>query len=114
MKHPQEPRLALAADYAYEALCGVPDDEGPYQALWRHACTRIHIAEKVSSVVGTMDPIKPLDAIPDLMNLLALIKTLVETTQGLYASQDANSVLEGMSNLSKRRADMKLFGTQTC
>jgi hypothetical protein len=103
LKGNQEPRLAQAASYAYEALRGVPDDEGPYQALWRYVSSVLQVTAKVGGAVGTMDPMKLIDATPDLMNLLAFIKTLVETTQELNMSNDVKNILKGMKSLSKTK-----------
>jgi hypothetical protein len=104
LRNHQEPRLAQAAGYAYQALRGVPDDESPYQALWRYSYSAIQGTAKVGSAITTMDPMKLIDATPDLINLLSLIKSLVETTQELSnASQDMKSVLGAMKRLSKQR-----------
>ncbi|SCO92675.1 uncharacterized protein FRV6_16803 [Fusarium oxysporum] len=52
-KH-EELRLAQAAGYAYQALLGIPNDEGPYRALWRHTPALVEGAAKVAGAVSTM------------------------------------------------------------
>ena len=82
----------------------MPDDEGPYQALWCYSYSAMQATAKVASAGATMDPMKLIDATPDLMKLLALLKTIVEASQQLYsASHDIKSVLEGMKSLSRTK-----------
>jgi hypothetical protein len=82
----------------------MPDDEGPYQALWHYSCSVVQVTAKVGGTMTMMDPMKLLECAPDLMNLLSLIETLVDTTQELYnASQDMKSIIKGIKSLSKQK-----------
>lgn len=94
------PRLSHAASYAYEALRYVPDDEGPYQALLRHTSTLIQTTVKIAGAIPTMDPMRIVDAAPDVMKLLTLFKSLVDATHDAYTgSQDIQNVVGSMRDL---------------
>ncbi|THC91705.1 hypothetical protein EYZ11_008830 [Aspergillus tanneri] len=103
LKVSQEPRLAQAAGYAYQALRYVPDNEGPYQALLRHSWTLIQATAKISGAVPAMDPMRIIDATSELMKMFSLFKSLIEAAQDVHdASQIIkNNVVESMGNLSK-------------
>ncbi|KAJ5496704.1 hypothetical protein N7463_008691 [Penicillium fimorum] len=99
-----EPRLAQAASYAYQALRCVPDDESPYQALLRHSHTVIQATALIAGAVPTMDPMRIINATPDLLKLFSLIKSLVEAAQNVYdTSQDIRDVIESMGRLSSQK-----------
>jgi len=80
----QELRLARAAGYAYQALLSIPNDEGPYKALWRHARTVADGALKLASAVSAMDPSKILEGAEKLSELPELINSFVEAAKDLY------------------------------
>lgn len=103
LKNHREPRLAQASRYAYQALVGIPDDEGPYQALWRYSCAVIEVAANVSSAVLTTDPTKFLSATPALMNLLSLVKKIAKAAPVAYQSQSLQSLVEGMISLCQQK-----------
>ena len=93
----QELRLAQAAHYAYQALLHIPDDEGPYQALWRHMSEVGKGAANVASAVSGMDPARLFDAIPGLMEMPTLVKSIIDLINGLGV------VADGMKFLPKQK-----------
>ncbi|KAH0555759.1 hypothetical protein GP486_006296 [Trichoglossum hirsutum] len=93
----QELRLAQAACYAHQALLGVPDDEGPYQKLWRHMCTIGGDALKAAGVVSGRDPAKLLDAISALKEMPNLIKSMIGVIK------DIESMARGMKPQPKQK-----------
>src|SRR5579862_6781590 len=80
----RELRLAQAAGYAYQAMLSIPNDEGPYKALWRHAYTIADGAAKLASAVSAMDPSKILEGAEKLRDLPDLMKSLVDAAHALY------------------------------
>jgi hypothetical protein len=82
----KELRLAQAAGYAYQALLSIPNDEGPYKALWRHACTVAEGALKLASAVSAMDPSKIFEGAEKLKDLPDLIKSTVNAANALYTT----------------------------
>ncbi|KAL1860837.1 hypothetical protein Plec18170_001351 [Paecilomyces lecythidis] len=103
LKNHREPRLAQAARYAYQALLGVPDDESPYEALWRYSCAVIEATANISSAVLTMDMTKFISATPALMDLLSLVKKLAKAAQGGRQSQGLQSLVDGMVSLCQQK-----------
>ncbi|PYH75548.1 hypothetical protein BO82DRAFT_298445 [Aspergillus uvarum CBS 121591] len=77
-KDHDEPRLAQAAAYAYEALRGISDSQGPWDIFWSNSGRVIAVAAKTAGAVSTMNPEKLLDAGPDLMELLKLSKRIYD------------------------------------
>ena len=76
-KH-EEIHLSQAASYAYQALLGIPDDEGPWVALWRNAYTVTGGAARVAGAVFTMDPSKLLEGLETLQNIPGLINSMID------------------------------------
>ncbi|KAL1880473.1 hypothetical protein Plec18167_003877 [Paecilomyces lecythidis] len=103
LKNHREPRLAQAARYAYQALLGVPDDESPYEALWRYSCAVIEATANISSAVLTMDMTKFISATPALMDLLSLVKKLAKAASGGRQSQGLQSLVDGMVSLCQQK-----------
>lgn len=100
----QEPRLAQVASYAYQALLGISNDEGTYQAFWRYTCTVVKATAKVAGSIPTMDPSKITDATPDLMELLSLISSLVQSVQNAYeASKEMKDIVGAMGCFSRQK-----------
>ena len=75
-KH-EEIHLSQAASYAYQALLGIPDNEGPWMALWRNAYTVTGGAARVAGAVFTMDPSKLLEGLETLQNIPDLINSMI-------------------------------------
>ncbi|KAJ9214243.1 hypothetical protein DTO166G4_4088 [Paecilomyces variotii] len=103
LKNHREPRLSQAARYAYQALLGVPDDESPYEALWRYSCTIINATANISAAVMTMDVTKFLSATPALMELLSLIKKIAKAAPGGPQSRSLQSLVDGMISLCQQK-----------
>ncbi|PYI18655.1 hypothetical protein BO99DRAFT_474158 [Aspergillus violaceofuscus CBS 115571] len=78
LKDHDEPRLAQAAAYAYEALQGISDNQGPWDIFWSNSGKVIAVAAKTAGAVSTMNPEKLLDAGPDLMELLEFFKRVYD------------------------------------
>ena len=97
-----EPRLAQASRYSHQALIRVSDNEGPYEALWRYTWTSIKATASIAGAVPTMDPTKIIDATPYVMELLSLLKSLVDGVQTMYeASEDMKGMVRGMKDQSE-------------
>jgi hypothetical protein len=95
----QELRLAQAGRYAYQALLSVPNDEGPYKALWRHAYTVAKGAAKLAGAVSAMDPSKILEGAEQLQDLPDLIESVVNAAKALYTAYNG---MEDMVPRQKR------------
>lgn len=103
-KH-QNPRLAQAASYAYQALRGVPDNEGPFELFQRQSWNLIQILAKTAGAVSSMDPAKALDATSNAMEFLSLFKTVVNALQDLYeSSHDLQQLVRNMAGLSSQKS----------
>ena len=87
----EEIHLSQAASYAYQALLGIPDNEGPWRALWRHAYTVTGGVARVTGAVFTRDPSKllkgleTLQDVPDLIN--CMINVIKEVADLLSAAR---------------------------
>lgn len=104
LKYNSEPCLSHVASYAYEALHSVLDNEGLYQAPLRHTSTLIQATAKIAGAIPTMDPMRIVDAAPDVMKLLTLFKSLVDATHDAFTgSQVIRNVVGSMRNLSKSK-----------
>ncbi|KAH6971507.1 hypothetical protein BKA56DRAFT_677610 [Ilyonectria sp. MPI-CAGE-AT-0026] len=79
----QELRLSQAAGYAYQALLGIPNDEGPYQTLWRHTSTVVEGTANVTGAVFTMDPAKLFDGLVKLQDLPRLISSMIDVVRAV-------------------------------
>lgn len=102
-KH-QNPRLAQAASYAYQALRGVPDNEGPFETFQRQSWNVIQILAKTAGAVSSMDPTKALDATSNAMEFLSFFKTVVDALQDLYeSSHDLQQLVRNMAGLSSQK-----------
>ncbi|KAL5592490.1 hypothetical protein FOBRF1_013516 [Fusarium oxysporum] len=101
----EELRLAQAAGYAYQALLGIPNDEGPYRALWRHTRAVVEGAGKVAGAVSTMDPSKLFDGLSKLQDLPDLISSMVDVVSALSGLVDSlKGAAEGVSFLQKQKS----------
>lgn len=84
-----EPRLAQAACYAHEALRGVPDDEGQWQALCRYSWMFLEPTAKIAGAISTMDPTKAIDATSDIFKLLETLKSVIEAGRDVYTASES-------------------------
>ncbi|KAH8881364.1 ARM repeat-containing protein [Thozetella sp. PMI_491] len=84
-KH-SEIRLAQAARYAHEALVGIPNDESPYQALWRNTVTIVQATATLAGAVTTMDPAKLFDVLNNVPDLVSSMVQVVQALSGLVSS----------------------------
>ncbi|KAH7120447.1 hypothetical protein B0J13DRAFT_612794 [Dactylonectria estremocensis] len=101
----QELRLAQAAGYAYQALLGIPNDEGPYRGLWRHTLAVVEGTASVAGAVSTMDPAKLFDGLSKLQDLPRLIISMVDVVKALSGLVDSlGGAVEGMSFLQKQKS----------
>ncbi|KAL1892012.1 hypothetical protein Sste5346_007356 [Sporothrix stenoceras] len=87
----KEIRLAQAASYAYEALRGIPDDEGPYKALLRHCMGFIQAGTKIAGAVSTMDPSKLVDGLLALADVPDLVSSMVDVVKQISEAVNALS-----------------------
>ncbi|RDW65920.1 uncharacterized protein DSM5745_09659 [Aspergillus mulundensis] len=90
LKKRPEPRLAQTASYAYEALRGVPDNDGPWQAIGRTAADLVTALATVAGTITKLDPTGLLDAAPIVIQLLSAFKTLVDN--GKQMCEEAQSL----------------------
>ena len=74
----EEIHLSQAASYAYQALLGISDNEGPWVALWRNAYTVTGGVASVAGAVFTMDPSKLLEGLETLQNMPDLINSMIK------------------------------------
>ncbi|EXK26024.1 hypothetical protein FOMG_17385 [Fusarium oxysporum f. sp. melonis 26406] len=103
-KH-QELRLAQAAGYAHQALLGIPNNEGPYRALWRHTLAMVEGTANVAGAVSTMDPAKLLDGLSKLQDLPRLISSMVDVIRALSGMVDNwGGMIEGVKILQKQKS----------
>ena len=94
----EELRLAQAANYAYQALLGVPDNEERYEKILRHTIALVESASNVAGAVSTMDPTRIIDAIRDLGDVPDLINSTIAMIKSLYGAYNGlGSLVEGMS-----------------
>ena len=73
----EEIHLSQAASYAYQALLGISDNEGPWVALWRNAYTVTGGVARVAGAVFTMDPSKLLEGLETLQDMPDLINSMI-------------------------------------
>ena len=103
----EELRLAQAAAYAYQALLGVGDDEGPYQALWRSVREGITTAANVTGAVSAKDPARLLESLPDPNSILDSIQKLFERAENVIeVARDPSAAghrIEIMKDLSRQK-----------
>lgn len=109
MREGEEPRLTQAASYAYQALLGIRDSEGPYEALWRHVKDIATPAAKVAGAVTTVDPAKLFEGLEQLQDLKTLVTTLVDISKALSDT----SALNSREHLSKQREWYRALSTYT-
>ncbi|KAK3307826.1 armadillo-type protein [Chaetomium strumarium] len=101
----RELRLAQAARYAYQALLGIPNDEGPYKALWRNMLPVVQGVAKVAGAVPTMDPAKLFDGLTHLGDLPALVRSMVDVVKALSGLVDTfGGAAEGVKLLQKQKS----------
>ena len=79
-KH-KELHLSQAASSAYQALLGIPNNEGPWAALWRHAYNVTSGGAKVAGAVFTMDPSKLLEGLVTLQDVPDLIGSMIDVSK---------------------------------
>ncbi|PYI08454.1 hypothetical protein BO78DRAFT_416629 [Aspergillus sclerotiicarbonarius CBS 121057] len=84
-----EPRLRQAASYAYEALRGVPDNDGPWKAFCRISWKVISVLAAVAGGISEMNPQNIIDAAPDAMELLHIFRTLVRTGKEVFEGSES-------------------------
>ncbi|KAF4636626.1 hypothetical protein G7Y89_g1439 [Cudoniella acicularis] len=73
--------------YQLVPLLRIPNDEGPYKALWRHVRTIGEGTAKLASAVSTMDPSRLFDGLTtlqDFPDLLASMRDVFEALSNLY------------------------------
>ncbi|RAH86865.1 hypothetical protein BO86DRAFT_73586 [Aspergillus japonicus CBS 114.51] len=78
LKDHEEPRLAQAAVYAYQALKGISDNQGPWDIFWSNSGKVIAVAARTAGAVSAMNLEKLLDAGPDLMELFEFLKRIYD------------------------------------
>ena len=73
-----ELRVSHAANYAYQALLGVPNDESRFQKAMRITLSMIKPATELAGAVGSMDPSKIIKVIEESTDDLERIPDLIE------------------------------------
>ena len=79
-KH-EEIHLSQVASYAHQALLGIPDNEGPWAALWRNAYNVTNAGAKLAGAVFTMDPSKLLEGLVRLQDVPDLISSMIDVSK---------------------------------
>ncbi|KAI9926792.1 hypothetical protein MW887_003888 [Aspergillus wentii] len=102
-KH-DDARIAQAATYAYEALHGIPNNEGPMDVFLRTSGTAISATAKIASSVASMDPGKALSAVPDILEIVGYLGKLLESleTIGKTMMDVKNAFLQDIEQLLKQ------------
>ncbi|MCJ1311409.1 hypothetical protein MMC25_005080 [Agyrium rufum] len=80
-------------------LLGVPDDETPYQALWRYTRQAIKITSALGSAMTTWDLDGVFDSLPDPGAIFDGMKKLIELGKEI----EIEKLFEGIAALSKQR-----------
>ena len=103
----RELRLAQAARYAHQALLGIPNDEGPYKALWRNMQPVVTGFAQVAGAVPAMDPAKLFDGLTELGGLdpPALVSSMVDVVKALSGLVDSvGGAAEGVKLRQKQKS----------
>lgn len=101
----QELRLAQAAGYAYQAMLGIPNDEGPYRALWRHTSAVVEGTTNVTSAVFTMDPVKLFGGLAKLQDLSRLISSMIDVVRALHGlANSLGATADGVRFLQNQKS----------
>ncbi|KAK3379695.1 hypothetical protein B0T24DRAFT_522066, partial [Lasiosphaeria ovina] len=106
LRNHEELRLAQAARYAFQALLGVSNDEGPWKALWRYTYNLMGIIAGAAAAAPTLDPTRIFNA-ADLLQQLPvddLVRSIVgvirEATQ---LSQSLSEATRGIGFLQRQK-----------
>jgi hypothetical protein len=94
-------RIAQAARYAFQALLHIPNDEGPWKALWRHASTAVGAAANVAASISTLDPTKLWSALSD--DVPTLISAIPKVMDEISKASDGISTVMQALNVSRRK-----------
>ncbi|PWY89492.1 hypothetical protein BO94DRAFT_584749 [Aspergillus sclerotioniger CBS 115572] len=99
-----------ASSYAYEALQGVPDNDGPWKAFCRVSWKVITVLAAVAGGISEMNPQNILEAAPNVMELLSMFKRLVRTGKEVFDGSESlkDAFLDTMRGLKK---PMLWYGT---
>ncbi|KPM36932.1 hypothetical protein AK830_g9636 [Neonectria ditissima] len=98
----QELRLAQSAGYAYQALLGIPNDEGPYGALLRHTSNIARSTGNLATAVSAMDPAKLFGSLQNVPHLISSMVEVVRALSGLASSLETTT--EGVRYLQKQKS----------
>lgn len=99
-----EPRMAQAARYALQALHRVPDNEGPWEEVFRYGGLTINIVAQLSGAVAKLDLGQLIDAGPDLLKLFGRFGEALKGGKEIWDThQDFQELLNGMRGVSEKR-----------
>ncbi|OTA83666.1 hypothetical protein M434DRAFT_400641 [Hypoxylon sp. CO27-5] len=100
-KH-RELRLSQAAQYAYQALRGIPSDVSPWGKLWTSAYKTFKASATLASSVSSLDPAKLLEGLEGLGEAAKLVKTITDAIDSLSdLSSNATDIYKGTKGLMK-------------
>ncbi|KAE8150931.1 hypothetical protein BDV25DRAFT_153540 [Aspergillus avenaceus] len=98
-------RLAQAAAYAFEALRGIPDNEGPMDVFLRTSGSLVSATAKIAGSVATMDPGKALGAAPEVLELIGYIGKVLDSLETLGQTTEdlKNAFIQDIEQLPKQK-----------
>jgi hypothetical protein len=100
-----ELRLAQAAQYAYQALLGIPSDESPWKTLWLQFYPVVKAAAQVSGSVFSLDPSKLVEGLEGLQHVVPLVESIVNVIRNLSGlSGSISSATKGIKTLRKQKS----------
>ncbi|OJJ42347.1 hypothetical protein ASPZODRAFT_1501208 [Penicilliopsis zonata CBS 506.65] len=104
LKGHHEPRTALAARYALQALDRIPDNDSPWQVFCQQGGTAISAAAKVSTAALNLDFETLLKAVPDLRELYAFFADVADKwTERWRESEGVKDFIALLRGVSERK-----------
>ncbi|KAI9035806.1 uncharacterized protein KD926_002870 [Aspergillus affinis] len=109
LKSHDEPRLAQAASYASEALRGVPDNVDVWNLFWQTSGQVISAASNIAGGVTSMDPGKFVTAAPEVLELYALLKDLLDAGHRRLEDRKKKKLEEALRNNINKNSNQRLW-----
>ncbi|KAJ5614843.1 hypothetical protein N7528_008497 [Penicillium herquei] len=105
LRNHSEPRLAQASRYAYEALRGVPDDEGQWQAICRYSWMVLEPTANIAAAISTTDPTKAIDAASKIFTTVKSLSSKIEARRDMYTASESlqDLLLQTLGYLPKEK-----------
>ena len=104
LKKHDEPRMAQAAQYAFQSLQLVPDDESPWEEALRWTGVGIKAVAKVSSGVTKLDILQVIDAGPSVLEIVAGLGEALKAAIDTWTACDS---LKELVQVVRNKAERK-------